>query len=100
LAALDAAGTDGFALADLHGNAAALVNAADSAYLSATRYDAFGQTAATYDSGGSFPTPWGFQSRLDVSPDAANPLYDVSARYYSPASGAQSILNELMELFR
>jgi YD repeat-containing protein len=54
LAALDAAGTDAFALADLHGNTAAVVNAADSAYLSATRYDAYGQTAATYDSGSSY----------------------------------------------
>jgi RHS repeat-associated protein len=86
--AIDAGGVDGFVLADLHGNPAAAVNAADDAVLSATRYDAYGQRADTHDAGGGFPTDWGFQGRLDISPDAANPLYEFSARFYAPALGA------------
>jgi RHS repeat-associated protein len=86
--AIDAGGSaDGFVLADLHGNPAATVNAADDAILSATRYDAYGQRVATYDSGGAFPTDWGFQGRLDISPDPATPLYEFSARFYAPLLG-------------
>ena len=80
-------GVDGFALPDLHGNTAAVVNAAETAYLSATRYDAYGLTADGYDSGTGFTDRWGFQGRLDLSPDPANPLYEFSARFYSPALG-------------
>jgi RHS repeat-associated protein len=86
--AIDAGGVDGFTLADLHGNTAAVVNAADDEVLSATRYDAYGRSADRHDSGGGFPTEWGFQGRLDLSPDAANPLYEFSARFYAPALGA------------
>jgi RHS repeat-associated protein len=86
--AIEADGTDGFTLADLHGNTAAAVNAADDTILSAVRYDAYGQTADSHDSGGGFPSPWGFQGRLDLSADAANPLYEFSARFYAPALGA------------
>jgi len=42
---------------DLHANLAAVVNSGETAILSATRYDPYGLTAATYDSGGAFPTP-------------------------------------------
>ncbi len=80
-------GTTGYLLPDLHGNLAAVVNAGETALLSATRYDAFGLTAAAYDAGGSFPTPWRFQGRLDVSPDT-HPLYAAGARFYDPAIGA------------
>ncbi len=83
--AIDLDGSDAFALADLHANAAALVNAADDAYLSATRYDAWGQTVASLAS--QLETPWGFQSRLDISPDPDHPLYDFAARFYAPAAG-------------
>ncbi len=85
-------GGAGHLLADLHGNAAAVVNAAETALLSATRYDAYGQVAATYDAGGSFPVPWRFQGRLDLSPDA-HPLYEFSARLYDPAIGAFTSLD-------
>ena len=85
-------GTTGFLLADLHLNLAAAVNSAESAILAATRYDPFGQSAAAYDSGASFPTPWRFQGRLDLSPDS-HPLYDFGARNYDPASGAFTALD-------
>jgi len=85
--ATSANGTTGYLLPDLHGNLAAVINAGETAVLNATRYDAFGQTAAAYDSGGSFPTPWSFQGRLDVSPDS-HPLYDFGARNYDPGIGA------------
>ncbi len=80
-------GSTGFLLPDLHGNLAAVVNATETALLSATRYDAYGATVAAYDAGGSFPTPWRFQGRLDVSPDS-HPLYAAGARFYDPAIGA------------
>jgi RHS repeat-associated protein len=86
--AIEAGAAAGFLLTDLHGNLAAAVNAADDAILSATRYDAYGSRAATYDAGGGFPSDWGFQGRLDISPDAANPLYEFSARFYAPVLGA------------
>jgi RHS repeat-associated protein len=90
--ATSANGTSGYLLPDLQANLAAVVNAGESAILAATRYDAFGQTAAAYDSGGSFPTPWRFQGRLDVSPDG-HPLYDFGARNYDPAIGAFTSLD-------
>jgi RHS repeat-associated protein len=86
--AIEADGTDGFSLVDLHGNTAAAVNAADDTILSAVRYDAYGQTADSHDSGGGFSRPWGFQGRLDLSADPANPLYEFSARFYAPVLGA------------
>jgi RHS repeat-associated protein len=79
-------------LPDLHGNLAAVVNAGETAILAATRYDPFGQTAAAYDSGASFPVPWRFQGRLDISPDS-HPLYDFGARTYDPGSGAFTSLD-------
>ncbi|MBI2781730.1 MAG: hypothetical protein HYX55_08050, partial [Chloroflexi bacterium] len=79
--------TRGYLLPDLHANLAAVVDSAETALLAATRYDAFGQTAASYDSGGGFPTPWRFGGRLDLSPDS-HPLYDFGARDYDPGTGA------------
>jgi YD repeat-containing protein len=60
--------TQGFLLPDLHGNAVVVVNATETAGLAALRYDAWGQTLDSYDSGGSFNLPWRHQGRLDVSP--------------------------------
>jgi RHS repeat-associated protein len=85
--AIEADGVDGFSLADLHGNLAAAVNAADDTILSALRYDPYGLVVDDHDSGGGFPREWAFQGRLDISPDAANPLYEFSARFYAPVLG-------------
>jgi RHS repeat-associated protein len=85
-------GTIGYLLPDLHGNLAAVVNAGETAIVSATRYDPFGQTAAAFDSGAAFPTPWRFQGRLDLSPDS-HPLYDFGACTYDPAIGAFTALD-------
>jgi RHS repeat-associated protein len=85
--AIEADGVDGFSLADLHGNLAAAVNAADDTILSALRYDPYGLVVDDHDSGGGFPRDWAFQGRLDISPDAANPLYEFSARFYAPVLG-------------
>jgi RHS repeat-associated protein len=92
--ATSANGTSGYLLPDLHANLAAVVNAGETAILNATRYDAFGQTAAAFDSGASFPTPWRFQGRLDISPDS-KPLYDFGARNYDPGIGAFTQLDSL-----
>ncbi|MGH2488649.1 MAG: RHS repeat-associated core domain-containing protein, partial [Candidatus Limnocylindria bacterium] len=86
-------GTTGFLLPDLHANLAAVTNSAETAILSATRYDPYGLTAATYDSGGAFPTHWKFQGRLDLSANPADPLYEFSARFYLPATGTFSQLD-------
>jgi RHS repeat-associated protein len=88
--ATSSGGTTAFTLGDLHGNIAGQVNSAITTVLSALRYDPYGLEApggGSYDSGGSFANPWRYQGRLDVSPDAANPLYDMSARFYSPGLG-------------
>ena len=88
--ATSSGGTTAFTLGDLHGNIAGQVNSAITTVLSALRYDPYGLEApggGSYDSGGSFTNPWRYQGRLDVSPDAANPLYDLSARFYSPWLG-------------
>jgi RHS repeat-associated protein len=80
-------GLTGFLLADLHGNQGAVVNAAESAIVGATRYDPYGLTAASWSGSGSVPTPWRYQGRLDVSANPADPLYVAGARDYLPASG-------------
>ena len=77
----------GWLLGDLHGNVAVALNQAETAVSSALRYDGYGQTLDSY-AAGTLPTPWRYQGRLDVSPDADNPLYDAGARFYSPAIGA------------
>jgi RHS repeat-associated protein len=80
-------GTTGFLLADLHGNQGAVVNAAESAIVGATRYDPYGLTAASWSGSGSVPTPWRYQGRLDISANPADPLYVAGARDYLPATG-------------
>jgi RHS repeat-associated protein len=83
----------GFLLSDLHGNVATATNSGETALLSATRYDPFGLTSASWDSGSAFPMPWKFQARLDLTANPADPLYEFSARYYLPATGAFSQLD-------
>ncbi|TAL05454.1 MAG: RHS repeat-associated core domain-containing protein [Chloroflexota bacterium] len=57
----------------------------------ALRYDAWGELIASTTS--ALPTPWRYQGRLDVGPDAANPLYDFGARDYRPVTGAFTSLD-------
>jgi RHS repeat-associated protein len=101
-AALDPAGSrlasqsgasTGFLLADLHANLAAATTSGETALLSAVRYDPYGGTAASWDSGAAFPMPWRFQGRFDLSGNPTDPLYEWSARYYLPAVGAFSQLD-------
>jgi RHS repeat-associated protein len=86
-------------LPDLHGNVAAAQDATEATVVNATRYDAYGETLAT-GSGGGTPVGagyWKFQGRLDVSPSGLNtPLYDMSARFYSPGIGAFTQLDSVM----
>jgi RHS repeat-associated protein len=85
--------TTGFLLTDLHGNLAAATTSGETALLSATRYDPFGVTSASWDGGAGLPTPWKFQARLDLTSNPSDPLYEFSARYYLPAVGAFSQLD-------
>lgn len=95
--AIDAAGNrsatssgsaTGYLLPDLHGNFAAALSPSETV-LNAIRYDGYGLTIDAFAAGsGAIATPWRFQGRLDVSPDADTSLYDLSARHYSPGLGA------------
>ena len=55
----------------------------------AFRYDAYGQTVATFSvvGGSGLLTSWRYQGRLNVAPDGAEPLYANGARLYSPSLG-------------
>ncbi|TAL05455.1 MAG: RHS repeat-associated core domain-containing protein, partial [Chloroflexota bacterium] len=75
---------------DLHGNTALAENAAK-VITDALRYDAWGELIASTTS--ALPTPWRYQGRLDVGPEAANPLVDFGARAYRPVTGAFTSLD-------
>jgi RHS repeat-associated protein len=88
---------------DLHGNVAASLIATEASIANLTRYDAYGKTIATWSgTGGSSPVgekSWKYQGRLDVSPTglaSPTPLYDMSARYYSPGLGAFTSIDSVM----
>ena len=86
--AVDTGGVSAWSAFDAHGNFAAATAEASTAIVNAVRYDAWGATLDDWSAGsGSTQTPWRFQGRLDVSPDADEPLYDYGARLYRP-SGA------------
>ena len=68
---------------DLHGNTAFAENGSK-VITDALRYDAWGELIASTTS--ALPTPWRYQGRLDVGPEAANPLYDFGARDYRPVA--------------
>ena len=63
-----------------------------------TRYDPYGQTIGTGTAGGTAvgAENWKYQGRLDVSADADAPLYDMSARFYSPGLGTFTQLDSVM----
>jgi RHS repeat-associated protein len=88
---------------DLHGNVAASLIQTEASIANLTRYDAYGRTIATWSgSGGSTPVgekSWKYQGRLDVSPTglaSPTPLYDMSARYYSPGLGAFTSIDSVL----
>jgi RHS repeat-associated protein len=80
---------------DPHGNVAGQAQA--SALTTALRYDGYGQTIATAPT--SPPAEarrWKYQGRLDIAPDGlATPLYEFSARFYSPGLGTFTQLDTL-----
>lgn len=84
---------------DLHGDVAGSWDASEATVVNAIRYDAWGQTLASGSAGGSAVGTglWKYQGRLDVSPSGlATPLYDMSARSYSPGIGAFTSLDSVM----
>ncbi|HEY7589880.1 MAG TPA: RHS repeat-associated core domain-containing protein [Candidatus Limnocylindrales bacterium] len=100
-------GTDGgssmnWFVPDLHGNVAALLEAADGPVGHAIRYDPWGEIVATGAASGAAPPVgqghWKYQGRLDVSPPGVNvePLYDMSARFYSASLGVFTQLDTVM----
>ena len=87
--------TAAYLLPDLHGNVAAMEQAGAVTIANAIRYDAYGQTMGTpYTATGSIKLDTKYQGRLDVSP-GTDPLYDMSARFYSPAIGAFTSLDSV-----
>jgi RHS repeat-associated protein len=92
-------GTLNWLLADPHGNTGASLDASEATVVSATRYDPYGETLATGSAGGTAvgAANWTYQGRLDVSPSGlASPLYDLSARFYSPGLGTFTQLDSVM----
>ena len=79
----------GYLIGDLHGNVAASIsNGSSPSYLSAYRYDPYGQTLDTYSAGsGAVPVPFRYQGRILQSADGATDLYDFGARSYDPGLG-------------
>ena len=98
---INVGGTLNWLLPDLHGNVGASLKADETTITNATRYDAYGMTLATGSAVGA-PAPvgeknWKYQGRLDVSPvGLASPLYDMSARFYSPGLGAFTQFDSVM----
>jgi len=80
---------------DPHGNVAGQAQA--SALTTALRYDGYGLTVASAPT--SLPDAarrWKYQGRLDIAPDGlAAPLYEFSARFYSPGLGTFTQLDTL-----
>ena len=70
---------------DLHGNVAAAVSPGSTpVFLDAFRYDAYGETCASWTAGsGSIAVPWRFQGRILESASGATDLYDFGARCWS-----------------
>ncbi len=81
--------TSGYLVADLHGNVIAATSAAASPlFVRAYRYDAYGETCASwYSSTGSIAVPWRFGGRV-LESGSGTDLYDFGARSYDPSLGA------------
>ena len=80
-------GVAAFSLPDLHGDVAAAELTSGTNLADAFRYDGYGQTVATGGAGGGPTQPYRYQGRLDISPDASQPVYDLGARFYQPSLG-------------
>ena len=80
----------GYLIADLHGNiVAALSPGASPLYLSAYRYDPYGETVGSWSASSGLVVPWRFQGRiLESDIGAGTDLYDFGARSYDPSLGA------------
>ena len=86
-------------LPDPHGNLALALDASEATTVSAVRYDGYGETIASGSGGGTAVGSglWRYQGRLDLSPAGlATPLYEFSAREYSPGLGAFTRLDSVM----
>jgi len=87
----------GWLLPDLHGNTAAALSQDETTVTDGLRYDAYGQLAAIYPSGGTgVSAKWRYQGRLLVSTSGSADLYDFSARSYAPGLGAFTQLDTVM----
>jgi RHS repeat-associated protein len=80
----------GYLIADLHGNiVAALSPGASPLYLSAYRYDPYGETVGSWSASSGLTVPWRFQGRiLESDIGSGTDLYDFGARSYDPSLGA------------
>ncbi len=78
-----------YTLPDLHADVAAAELTSATTLSDAFRYDGYGQTAAAWPTGTSSgpAQPYRYQGRLDISPDASQPVYDLGARFYQPSVG-------------
>jgi RHS repeat-associated protein len=83
-------GAFGYLVPDLHGNVVAAASSGSSpGYLSAYRYDAYGETVASWTAeSGSVSVPYRYQGRRLENDPAATDLYDFGARSYDPDLGA------------
>jgi RHS repeat-associated protein len=81
--------TTAYLLPDLHGNVVASVSSSSTpAYLSAYRYDAYGQTCGVWSATtGTIAIPWRFQGRILETSATGTDLYDFGARSYDPSLG-------------
>jgi RHS repeat-associated protein len=88
--ATSSGGVTGYLVPDLHGNVAASVaTGSNPSFLSAFRYDAYGETCDSYNAGGNnLAVPWRYQGRIRESASSATDLYDFGARSYDPSLGA------------
>jgi RHS repeat-associated protein len=80
-----------YVIADLHGNVTATADTSSGPnYLTAYRYDAYGETCAAYLAGSltSDSNPWRFQGRILQNASGQTDLYDFGARSYDPSLGA------------
>ncbi len=88
-------GVAAFSLPDLHGDLGAAELTSSTTVADAIRYDGYGQTIASGGAGGGPAQPYRYQGRLDISPDASQPVYDLGARFYQPSLGVFTQLDSV-----
>ena len=67
--------------------AASISNGSSPSYLSAFRYDPYGQTLDVYSGANPVPVPFRYQGRILQSAEGSTDLYDFGARSYDPGLG-------------